>query len=570
MIKAHANLDEQRIDLESQWRDKERIKLVPGSRWDRDKEHWFCPLTWAACKQLRGIFGDDLYVAPSLHDWATREYIERIQPAMTLRTQMNVEPWHGDPRLYSYQRVGVDFLTISGQALMADEMGTGKTFQTIAAIEALGPEALPALVVCPNSMKRVWEREIKQWSRLGLKAQVISGGAQTRRKQFKEEADVYIINWEALRIHSRLSGYGSIALSDKEKEDKELNIPWGTVVADEAHRAKNPKAKQTRALWQIGDTATYRFALTGTPIANTPDELWSIMRFISPDEWPARTRYIDRYCLSSWNPFGGLDILGVKPETKEEFYSIVDPRFIRRIKEAVLPDLPPKIYQTRYVEMNRKQARAYKQMRDHYIALLDDDASTIATNPLVHLTRLSQFACAYADVNEDGKLVLSEPSCKLDALDEIYDEVGDLQIVVFAESRQLIQLAEKRAEKQGIEYVSIHGDVGEAMRDINIEKFQGGKAKVCFVTLGAGGEGITLTAGSVAVFLQRSWSPIKNKQGEDRLHRPGQDADKVEYIDLVTEDTVEEERLLRLDEKEGRFQEIVRDKATLKALLTGK
>lgn len=579
-----------RIAVFSEYREKDLVKQVPGTRWDKDRRVWTVPLSWAACVTFRGVFGNGLQIGENLWDWAANER-KWIDFNLRMREQLDsdlAQSPPGTPQLYPFQRAGVSFLSTAGSALIADEMGSGKTVQLIRTLDHLDEDPYPVLVVSPNSMKYTWEKEFSVWGP-DARVQVIDGGAATRRKQLEAvrngEADVAVINWEALRLHSRLEGYGNMRLrkceecggadpkvkvSSCETHVKELNeIGFKTVIADEAHRAKEPKAKQTRALWALGDTAEFRFAATGTPVANHPGDLWSIMRFVSPADFPRKTSYVDRYCLQSWNPFGGMDIVGVRPETRDEFTRIVDPRMIRRLKSVVLPYLPEKTYSTRYVPMSGKQAKAYKQMADTMIAELENGDMTYATNPLTKLTRLSQFACCYAELNDAGEVHLQDPSNKLDALEELVVEAGDEQLVVFAESRQLIELAAERMKKMDIDFGEIHGNVDPSTRQANVDQFQAGKLQVMLVTMGAGGEGITLTAASIAVFLQRSWSLVKNKQAEDRVHRPGQDAEKVEIIDLVTPDTVEETRAMQLEAKEFRFEEVVRDKDFLRKMLSG-
>lgn len=579
----------QDIYVRSEYREKDLVKQVPGTRWDSDNRLWRANLSWSTCLAFRGVFGNDLEIGPELTRWAW-EHKQKVERSVALRGQLEEAAlMAAEPRLYPFQRAGVAFLENAQQALIADEMGSGKTVQlirTIARQEAEG--SLPVLVVCPNSMKYTWKREFEVWAP-NLNVVVIDGGAATRRKQIAQiadgEAEVAVINWESLRLHTRIAGYGNIRLrrcvkcggvDEKVKESsceshvKELNgIPWGTVVADEAHRAKEPKAKQTRALWAVSRDAKFRYAATGTPIANHPGELWSIMNFVSPQEFPRKTAFVDRYCLQSWNAFGGMEIVGIRPEMKDEFSRIVDPLMIRRLKSVVLPQLPPKTYVTRTVEMTNKQAKAYKEMVDNMITELENGDLVYATNPLTKLTRLSQFACAYAELDENDDVHLSEPSCKVDALMELLDEAEGEQVVVFAESRQLIELASARLEKEGIQHGLITGAIDPHQRQMYVDSFQGGHLPVMLATLGAGGEGITLTAARIAVFLQRSWSLVKNKQAEDRIHRPGQDADKVEIVDIIARDTVEENRFLALEGKEERLQEVVRDKDIIRMLLKG-
>jgi SNF2 family DNA or RNA helicase len=554
--------------VQTDWREKELIKAVPGAKWDTDARVWWLPLSWSGCVQLRGTFGENLQVGVQLAAWSRHELESRVTPCMALRTADDSEDLAMMTKLYPYQRAGAKFLATAKHALIADEMGTGKTVQAIAALESIGDSAYPALIVCPNSMKPTWVAEWERWAP-GRAVQLVHGGAATRRKQIEVleqgEADIAIMNWEGLRLHTRLDSYPGVALSDDDKTPKELNsVPWKSVVADEAHRAKEPSAKQTRALWYVGRDAEYRFALTGTPVANSPEDVWALMRFVEPSEFPAKTKFIDRYGLQSWNAFGFMEVIGVKSETKDELFKILDPRFIRRTKAAVLPQLPPKTYATRFVDLTAKQRKAYDMLRKEMMTELESGV-LLATNPLTRMTRLLQFAAAYGELQDD-QLILTEPSCKVDALEEIVDELGDQQAVVFAESRQLIELAAKRLHKNKVRNGQVTGAIDPLERQKNVEAFQAGALKVLLLTLGAGGEGLTLTAASTAIFLQRSWSQVKNLQAEDRIHRVGQ-AGNVEIIDIIAEDTVESRVHDARVTKADRLEEIARDAETLKVWL---
>lgn len=436
----------------------------------------------------------------------------------------------------------------------------------IATLETLGDAAYPALIVCPNSMCYTWANEFHAWAP-ERKVAVVKGGAVARRKILASAADVFVMNWEGLRGHTRLAGYGYIKLSEKDKEPKELNsLDLRTVIADEAHRGKSPKAQQTRALWAVGSQARFRFALTGTPVANTPEDAWSIMHFVAPEEYPSKTAWIERYGLQQWNNFGGMTVVGIKGETREELFKILDPRFIRRPTQVVIPNIAAKLPpQIREIDLGSKQRKAYDALRKEMLAEVDSGV-IFATNPLTRLLRLRQLAASYGEVDAEGNLRLTEPSAKLDALDDLYEELEGEQVCVFAESRQLIELAAARLMKAKVEHAQITGSVNAVTRQASVDAFQRGDLRVLLLTLGAGGEGLTLTASCHPIFIQRSFSQVKNMQAEDRTWRRGQDR-PVQPIFIESRDTIEAHVREAGYDKEEMMEQVVRDKDTLRRLL---
>lgn len=572
-----AELVNDRIEMQTDpHRDKLLVRAVPGRRFDTKTRTWWLPVSWASCCALRGVFGDRLEIGPELTEWARHEVETRIGPALKLRGEMALSAppvWHDSwaEGLYSFQAVGAEFLRVAGRALLADEMGTGKTIQAIAALRALDAERI--LVVAPNSVKRGWAREFKKW---WPRARAVTYRPGKEGKLALSEiedgtARILIMNWENTWRLSKLAPFGSIKMTDKDKAPKFLNtIDWDAVVADEAHRAKEPTAKQTRALWAIMEHARYRFALTGTPLANSPRDLWSVMHGLSSDDFPAYSAFVDRYGLQSWNAFGGLEVVGLNPVTRDEFFKFFDPRFIRRPKKAVMPWLPDKLPPVqRFCALPAKQKKAYREIEKQMLTELDSGDVAYVTTPLAKVTRLRQIAATYVDVSDAGEWTMIEPSGKLDELDAVLEEAGDEQVVVFAEHVNLLKMASARLEKRDVPHGMIIGDVDEADRDANIQAFGRGELRVMLCGIAAGGEGVDgLQVASTVVFLQRSYSMVKDRQAVDRLHRDGQ-KNAVEIIDIISEDTIEERIFDVLGEKGERLEEICRDRETLRRLIGG-
>ena len=593
----HVELDDSstHIQITAEWRLKEICRALPGSTWSAKDQVWRIPVSWTGCLALRSTFKEELTIGPRLGAWAKNERESRIDPSNLLR-EIEVQE-DGDQDLFPHQRAGVDFLVKSRRALLADEPGLGKTAQAIRALKKMfdeGQEVFPALIVCPNTLKSNWEREFDRWWP-GVNVSVVKGSAIQRKKAFEEKADVYIINWESLRTHSKLLSYGSIALSRCEDcgghdsrvtlnrcevHARELNlIDFKSVIADEIHRSKDPKSKQTRALWAATGEADIRYALTGTPIANDVVDLWPILHWLDPKEWPSKTKWIDRYVDTMINAFGGMMVIGLKPTMSEEFYAGINPRMRRMLKAKVLPWLPKVMTERRDVEMGAKQAKAYKQMLQNMIAMLENEEgitgdALVAPNPLTQTIRLIQFANAYAqiEVTETGEeqVTLSEPSCKVDALmdDMKNGDFGDDSVAVCAVSRQLIDILSARLTKEGIAHGLITGAQDSDERQRAIDDFQAGKTKWILFTAQAGGVGVTLTKARRLVMLQRPWSLVDYKQALDRVHRIGSEIhDSIIITDYVTEGSIEERVIQALDVKSDNFEQIVKDKAKLLEML---
>lgn len=572
----------------SLYRYTDAIKTCLATKFRTKDKKWYAPFTWPVVVSLTFEFSDKLVLTDRLREAITAMQ-ENVDQALALRESVDAD---GYEDLYPHQRADVEFLATVKNGLLFNGMGSGKTRSAISTIQALfeqGEDVFPVLVVGPSATKYPWGKEIEEvWP--GLTVTVVDGSAAKRRKQLETPSHIYIMNYEAVRGHSRLAPYGNIALkrcvecggqdpkikpSACQTHEKELNrIQFNSVILDEIHRIKDGKSQTTRAVKAAISGAKFRIGMSGTPIANTPEDLWSILNAIDPRSFSSKSRFIDRYLVVSMNTWGGTEILGIKPDMVDEFFTIIDPISRRMPEEYVLAHLPPSVYTTREVEMGTKQAKAYKDMQKSMIAELDSGL-VIVESPLIKSMRLLQFASSYAEMVPDEEsnlgtddeepsfsLRLSEPSCKIDAIMEDIEngDFGDDSVVIFAVSRQLIEILSQAMEKKGIKHSMITGAQSSAQKNFAIEDFQNGTTKYCLATVAAAGTGITLTKARIAVFLQRPWSNINNKQAEARVRRIGSEIhDSILYIDYVTRDTIESKVFYSLDVKNSNLQEILRD-----------
>lgn len=586
--------DTSKIIVRAPYLKKDQIKNLPGSSFKGNL--WRVPLSWPMCLALRATFNNDLVIGPELAAWAFTYKQLRIDPALALRNQLTAD---GDLSLYPHQRAGVLFLGVAQRALLCDGLGSGKTrtaFSTVKELHRKGEKAFPVLVVCPNSTKFGWQREIREvWPDLTIT--VIDGTATQRRKQLNTPSHVYIINWESVKSHSRLAPFGSVSLrkctecggadetikvTQCQKHAKELNeIDFGTVIADEAHRMKDAAAQQTRALKAATGDAPFRFALTGTPIADAPDDLFSILNWLYPEAYPSKTKFIDRFIELSYNSWGGSVAIGIQKSRELEFFAGLDPIMRRMPTELILTFLPPVVKERRDVEMVPKQAKAYKQMQEQMIAELDDGKRAITTSPLTRMMRLLQLSMSYADIEwvetidpdtglviRKANMIMTEPSGMLDAfMDDIDDFKGE-HVAVFSPSKQLINLLSTRMNKQKIAHGRITGDEDSYERQEHMDRFQRGHTQFILCTSSAGGTGITLTNARIGAHLGRPWSNIEAKQTNGRYYRIG--SEKYPSIierDYVTRGTVQEYVFDALDAKNENLQTVLRDQHLLRRLI---
>lgn len=571
-----------RITVDCPYRMRDSIKAVPGARWDTKTRIWTVPLSWPACLALRAEFGEHLTLDQSVRDWAkpiakSKSELIALRPEVDGIVLPRGAELPGMSDLYPHQIVDAIGISEAGRYMLMNGTGTGKTRSALAGLSLMqesGKYPFPALIAAPLSMLRTWEDEIRGFFP-DADIRVVVGTPTKIRKALEPGADFYVICWDSLRSHSRLAAYPSVKMTDKEKEEGLLNeLGLRTFVGDEIHRCSNPKSKRTRAAWYLAHPSRtpYAIGLTGTPMQDTPEDLYGIIHLLTPDEYPSKTSYMERYIAFDWNEYGGRDVTGIRDDRAAEWEGNFDARTRRMTKEMVLDFLPPTIETVRWVTLPPKHRKAYEELENTYMTELETTVMAV-DNQLTLAGRLIQLSNAMGDmvtetVFKDGeevekqRFVMSEDdSPKVDAFVEDYIE-GDYdgeQIVVFSDSRQLIERCAEALRKKKVEFVAITGDVTGDDRKAAMDAFQEGKYPICLLTR-AGGEGITLTAASTMVRLVRSWSLTVHQQVQDRVHRIGSERhEQVRYVDYVTEDTVEMGQMVRLAEKDARSKATLRD-----------
>lgn len=474
--------------------------------------------------------------------------------------------------------------------IIGDDMGLGKTVEAIALdlvrrhrraqydIERIGhPVKMHTLVICPMSMISEWEDHVREW------APGLSVIAIDRKNRFpfaqavlKGNYDVYIMHWDVVRLMPELK-----------------RRTWFHIIGDEAHRVANRDAQVTYHVKRI--PTLFISELTGTPCTARPEQFWSLLNWVKPKRFTSFWRFFNHhviyvqhskdYCgvCGKFHKSAYKELVGVAQE--DELLNEIRPYFTRRLKEQVLDDLPEKYYRTIKVDLDPRQRRVYDQMKNDMLAWIGEHENEPLAAPqaLAKLVRLQQLACAYAEIvptkvrkrhkhsdycqvgcNKDwdesivDKVHLIEPSSKLDAVMEII-ESSDKQFVVFSQSKQVIKMLEARLAAKKIPVGILTGDTSQVDRAGIIRAFQGEQLRVFAGTIAAGGVGITLTASSTVIFLDRSWSPAVNKQAEDRLHRIGQKS-AVLVIDIVARNTVDLGRLQRLEQSWHFIKKLLGDK----------
>ena len=579
-----------RIAVWSDYRLKDSVKAVPGAKWDGDNRVWTVPLTWPACLALRAELGRSLVIEPSLAEWAKDERTVKSE-LLRLRDLLveGVELDTADPAfegLYPHQTTGAASIQLARSFGLFDDMGAGKGRTVLAglrlAFDDEADEVFPMLIVAPKSMLVTWARDEIPRFFPAAKINIVAGTPTKVATAMEPGADIYITTYDTVRRYSRHAPWPTLSLTDEEKKDKALNaIGFKTVIADEAQRIKNPESKQTRALWWLSKEANFRLALTGTPIQENAMDLWSILHYLRPDEYPTKSSYVERFLDVTFNVWGGRDVKGLNPVTEAEFRANAEALFRRAPKAVVLPHLPPKVFETRWVELPPKMRKAYDSMAAVLVAELESGDHLVAKSNMEKANRLVQLANASGSVEEaevksaDGTTMIKStlfhmglPSPKIEAFLEDIDggDYDGQQVVVFSDSRQLIELLSAEMTRKKILHAKITGSVTGDDRQMAMDLFQAKEVPFILITR-AGGEGITLTAASTMVRLVRAWSYIVHTQSEDRVHRIGSEAhDSITYVDYMTEDTIEEGQLARLHGKKEAATEVLRDDELLDLL----
>lgn len=517
------------------------------------------PLTWAACVQLSATFGDQLVPGPGLRAWMLEQQALRVAAAPIGYTP----PAGMTP--YWWQQTGAAMIGATGRVLITDEPGTGKTITTILGLCDLHgrwERVTPILVVCPASVVDAWVDAWTAWAP-HLPAVAYRG---PKRSALLHTAAVYVTSYETARI-----------------DGNEIHRPLrelapAAVVIDECHYIKNNQTARSRAVRAIAQKAEAVVALSGTPITHHPGDLWPTLVAIEHDAWPAKERWVRRYCNVLPGDYAD-EILGLLPSREPEFRLTLLGQHRRVAKADVLADLPPKVYSVRTVELPAKWRKAYDDMEQTMLAELPDGEELSVMSTLAKLTRLSQLASAPAHVEvttdenqaEHVTVTLEGPSWKVEALLEVMAERPGQPVVAFAPSKQLINLAGAAATEAGYHVGYLTGDVTGSKRAEIIASFQAGELDLICVTTGAGGVGITLTRSSTCVFLQRPWSIVEATQAEDRLHRIGAEGHaSIEVIDIVAKNTIDAKVRAVLRERGQQLADLVQDPRIVSELLGGR
>jgi superfamily II DNA or RNA helicase len=511
------------------------VDLVPlqGGGWGRISMSWFDKHGERVADLLASRSDDKKIPLFALPDLARLcEDLDEPPPPELDRLKPLLEGFTGIPvtnppagfigELRNYQQRGVDWLAFCRDAglgcVLADDMGLGKTIQALAVIE----KGKKTLVVSPTSVVFNWVAEIKRF-RPDLTISTYHGG----RRVLDRTTDIVLTSYPLLRNDT----------------DELVAIPWDVVILDESQTIKNPDSQVARAAYKL--KASWKLTLSGTPIENRLDELWSQLHFTNPGLLGGRADFQDRW----GQPINDGDAAAAK-----RLRDRIRPFVLRRMKGEVARELPPRTDSIMYVELDEAERITYDAIRAatqrDIVKLLESGGGIMAA--LEALLRLRQASCHTALLpsgmrtsSRGAAAEAPQSSTKIDRLREaLEDAVADgHRALVFSQWTSLLDLIEPHLEAAKIGFVRLDGSTTDRGGVVGEFQREGGPP-VMLLSLKAGGTGLNLTAADHVFLVDPWWNPAVEDQAADRAHRIGQDKPVMVYR-MVARDTVEE-RILEL------------------------
>lgn len=425
---------------------------------------------------------------------------------------------------YNWLRM-LDYYSLGG--VLADDMGLGKTIQTITfLLSKIQNAGGKYLVVCPSSVVFNWEREFQQFAP-EVKTLVISGSIDERSGQLEyalnsDETDVLITSYPLIQ-------------RDIEYYKKHI---FQTIVLDESQNVKNDAAKTTKAVKRL--RANNIFALSGTPIENNLNELWSLFSIVLPGLFQSKKSFHEL--------------------SEEEISQKIDIFVLRRLKEDVLDDLPPKTETVEFIELSDEQKRLYQTQ----LSLIKNDVESLIEQDefeqnrmriLAGMTRLRQICCDPRLVNPDYQ----GGSAKLERLMEYLREAltNNKRVVLFSQFTSMLAIIRDILDKQEVDYHYLDGSTPKEERLELTTRFNEGEKDLFLISLRAGGTGLNLTGGDTVILYDSWWNPAIEDQAADRVHRFGQQK-SVQVIRMIMQGTIEEGINELQDQKRELIDNVIR------------
>ncbi len=427
-------------------------------------------------------------------------------------------------KLYDYQKQGVLFAIKAGRCLIADDMGLGKTVQAIASAEFFKRyyKISRTIIVCPTSLKYQWKHEIERLT--SSKAMVMEGNVLTRNQLYKNSTCFY-----------HILGYRMAANDLKSLNDMEPDL----VILDEAQRIKNWKTKTSAAIKKL--RAQYRLVLTGTPIENKLEELYSIMQFIDQFRLDPLYRFLQRYQVQE--PDSGK-VVGY--QNLKEIGERLKDVLIRRTKRKVLSQMPKRQDKVLLVPMTEEQMIAHDEFRERVARLVfkwrrmkflnEKDRKRL----LLSLAQMRMVCNSTYIIDQETRY--DTKVMELMSILEEFMHDPDEKVVIFSQWVRMHDIVAGELDARGINYQYLHGGVPSKKREKLLDTFRDDPKCRVFLSTDAGGVGLNLQVASLVVNLDIPWNPAVLEQRIARVYRLGQNR-SVQVINLVSANTIEHKML---------------------------
>jgi len=432
--------------------------------------------------------------------------------------------------LYPYQRDGMLHLAFTERALLADEMGLGKTIQAVAACALLHRmgKVRRVLVVTPASLKSEWEEQIEKFTDLG--SQIVFGIPKKRWRIYEEGPFFTLVNYEQVM---------------RDFDEINQRMKPDVIVLDEAQRIKNWSTKTAQAIKRLH--SRYAFVLTGTPVENRIDDLYSIVNFIDPARLGPLFRFNREYY--QFNERGRPE----EYQNLDRLHERVKPLMVRRRKADVEKELPDRTDRTLFVAMSPLQMEFYKQ-HERIVKILMEKAKKkpLRKEELDQLQRelaMMRMVCDTPYILDPEHKVCP----KLSEIESLLEEVladSDVKVVIFSEWVKMLRLIREYCEEQGIGFVWHTGSVPQKKRRDEINRFKNDSQARIFLSTDSGGVGLNLQNASVVINCDLPWNPAKLEQRIARVWRKHQQR-PVTVLNLVSEKTIEHRMIETLANKQG-------------------